>query len=218
MIRNLIWDVDGTLFDTYPSIVRSFLTALGPLGGSEASGEVLSLARIGLTHCAHALATRHNLDEDELAERFSEAYRAVPMTDQHPFSGVARVCEAIVAGGGVNAIVTHRARASTEALLVVHGIRDLFGEIVAGDEGFPRKPDAAAFLSIIGRTGIDARETAAVGDRGVDVVAGKAAGLRTCLFLPEGRGAAEGGPDLVFSDYTQLLEHLQGRRTIPAAR
>jgi phosphoglycolate phosphatase-like HAD superfamily hydrolase len=28
MFRNIIWDVDGTLFDTYPAIARAFKAAL----------------------------------------------------------------------------------------------------------------------------------------------------------------------------------------------
>ena len=32
MYRNLIWDLDGTLFDTYPAIAGAFRTALLGLG------------------------------------------------------------------------------------------------------------------------------------------------------------------------------------------
>ncbi len=215
MIRNLIWDVDGTLFDTYPPMVQSFLRALESFGGSESPAYILSLARVGLTNCAHVLAARHNLDEDELAGRFSQLYRAVPKADQLPFDGVKQVCQAIAAGGGINAIVTHRARASTEEMLTTHAMRDLFAEIAAGDEGYPKKPNPAAFLAIIDRGRIDPRETAAVGDRDVDILAGKAAGLRTCLFRPEGAQAPEADPDFTFSDYADLLKYLEGRQASP---
>jgi len=32
MFRNIIWDVDGTLFDTYPSMAKAFQAALSDLG------------------------------------------------------------------------------------------------------------------------------------------------------------------------------------------
>jgi phosphoglycolate phosphatase-like HAD superfamily hydrolase len=32
MFRNIIWDVDGTLFDTYPAIAKAFQVALNDLG------------------------------------------------------------------------------------------------------------------------------------------------------------------------------------------
>ncbi|MGE5598647.1 MAG: HAD hydrolase-like protein, partial [Bacteroidota bacterium] len=32
MLRNIIWDVDGTLFDTYPPIAKAFQEALDELG------------------------------------------------------------------------------------------------------------------------------------------------------------------------------------------
>jgi HAD superfamily hydrolase (TIGR01509 family) len=218
LIRNLIWDVDGTLFDTYPSIVQSYLRALESFGGSEATTYVLALARVGLTNCAHVLAARHRLDEDELAERFSLLYRAVPKVDQPPFDGVKQVCQAILAGGGINAIVTHRGRASTEQMLTTHHMRYLFVEIAAGDDGLPRKPDPAAFLVILGKTGVDRKETAAVGDREVDIRAGKAAGLWTCLFWPEEADTPAVDADFIFSEYTELSRYLGGHPPSPGIR
>jgi len=215
VIRNLIWDVDGTLFDTYPAIVQSFLQALEPFGRSVPAVQVVSLARVGLSHCAHVLAAQHGLAEDMLAERFRELYTAVPKSCQIPFEGVKSVCQAILAGGGINTIATHRAHASTEELLTTHAMRDLFTEIVAGDEGYPKKPSPAAFLAIISKCALDPRETAAVGDRDVDILAGKAAGLWTCLFQSDGLGA---DPDFAFSEYGDLLLYLKESWRRPTTR
>ena len=151
MIRNLIWDVDGTLFGTYPAIVRSYLEALGERGVSESAGHVDALARQGLSKCTHVLAVQYGLAEEALAKRFGELSRSTSKKSQPPFDGVRQVCRSVVDGGGVNAIATHRARASTEELLVTHGMRELFTEIVAGDEGFPKKPSPAMLLAILER-------------------------------------------------------------------
>jgi phosphoglycolate phosphatase-like HAD superfamily hydrolase len=39
MFRNIIWDVDGTLFDTYPAIARAFQTALNDLGSDRRTSQ-----------------------------------------------------------------------------------------------------------------------------------------------------------------------------------
>jgi HAD superfamily hydrolase (TIGR01509 family) len=205
VIKNLIWDVDGTLFDTYPAIVQAYLEAMQSFGHTVPAAEVDAWARVSLGTCTANLAARCGLDKREIAVRFGHLYSTVHAGAQAPFAGVKAVCQAALDAGGLNAIVTHRARESTEELLAVHGMRHLFAEIVAGDDGYPKKPDPAAFLAIIARCGLDPAETAAVGDREIDAQAAKAAGLFTCWF--HGR-PAEVQPDLVFTDYGELVRRL----------
>jgi phosphoglycolate phosphatase-like HAD superfamily hydrolase len=205
VIRHLIWDVDGTLFDTYPSIVRAFQQTLNSFDRVVSPEEILPLAREGLSHCARVLSSQHQLPEREVGSRFSEKYASIPKTLQPPFPGAVRVCEAVVRLGGINAAATHRARASTEELLAAHKMRHLFADIVAGDDGFPRKPDPASFLAVLSRNALRAGETATVGDRTIDIQAGKAAGVRSCLFTAE-QWVSEA--DFVFTSYSELLRYL----------
>jgi len=51
LIQHLIWDVDGTLFDTYPAIARSFQAAAHDLGAPAAYDEVMRLALVSVDHC-----------------------------------------------------------------------------------------------------------------------------------------------------------------------
>ena len=206
MIRNVIWDVDGTLFDTYPSIVRAFVVAAEALGRTADSTEVERLGKVGLTHCTKELALRLDLDGNELGTRFAAAYRAIPASVQPPFEGVRHICEEIIARGGTNAILTHRGRLSTLELLSTHCMTQLFTEIIADDDGLPKKPDPAGFLRLLEQLGLDPAQTAAIGDRDLDILAGKAAGLRTCLFRGE---PSHSRPDFAFSNYADLVGYLQ---------
>ena len=208
MIKNLIWDVDGTLFDTYPAIVRAFLLALQAFGKSDSALHVEQAAKVGLTHCARHLARLHDVPEGAFGDQFGELYNAIPKSEQPPFEGVKAVCESVLTRGGSNSVATHRARESAAELLSTHGMRHMFMEIVGGDDGFPKKPSPQSLLAIIDRRALDRAETAAIGDRDVDIQAGKAAGIRTCLFHgDEGEVAA----DLVFSHYKELQLYLEER-------
>jgi HAD superfamily hydrolase (TIGR01509 family) len=203
--RNAIWDVDGTLFDAYPAICRSFQLALADFGAFAPLSEIESLALVEVSHCATVLAARCDLDPDTYMRAFGVHYVAVPPAAQAPFPGVREVCERIAAGGGANGIVTHRNADSLAKLLAAHGMRSLFVEVITRDDGYPRKPDPAAFLAVLRHQDLDPAETLAIGDREIDILAGRAAGLTTCLY----RGAQPSvTADIAISDFAELLAHL----------
>jgi HAD superfamily hydrolase (TIGR01509 family) len=208
IIRHAIWDVDGTLFDTYPAISTSFLQALADFGASASLPEIESLARIELSHCAAELASRFNLDTNEFIEAFGTHHVAVPPAAEPPFPDVRAVCERIAAGGGANAIVTHRNAQSLAGLLAAHGMQALFVESIARDDGYPRKPDPAAFLAVLQHQHLDPAETLSIGDREIDILAGRAAGTRTCMFRGDPSKVCV---DLAISDYAELLGMLASR-------
>ena len=205
-IRHAIWDVDGTLFDTYPAISTAFLQALADFGAYAPLPEIESLARIELFHCAAELTSRFSLETNDFLGAFGRHYAAVPPTAQPPFPGVRAVCERIAASGGVNAIVTHRHAQSLAGLRAAHGMQALFVEAITRDDGYPRKPDPAAFLAVLQHQGLDPAETLAIGDRELDILAGRAAGLSTCLY----RGASSSvAADITISDFVELAAYLQ---------
>jgi phosphoglycolate phosphatase-like HAD superfamily hydrolase len=205
VITNLIWDVDGTLFDTYPSIVEAYVQAIGAYGLQADPARVEALCLQSLSFCARQMAADLGLEAPRLERDFADRYAAIPAQAQPPFYGVSTVCEAILARGGVNAIATHRRRESTLGLLSAHGMSHLFAQIVAADDGLPKKPDPSSFARLLVSLALDSTHTGAVGDREIDILAGQAAGLRTFLF----RGhAGSSHPDFTFTRYAQLLHHL----------
>jgi HAD superfamily hydrolase (TIGR01549 family) len=205
MIQNLIWDIDGTLFDTYPAMIAAFQEALADFGVQALAEDVDPLARVSIPSCITTLAGRYGIAEDGLTAKFLEHYRAKSKEEQAPFPGAAAVCREIVCAGGANVIVTHRLKWSTEELLRVHELENLFVDIAAGDDGYPKKPDPGAFLALMERNRLDPAATATVGDREIDIQAGKAAGVVTCLFgAPPGTYTA----DFCFSDYQELMDYL----------
>lgn len=206
MIKNLIWDVDGTLFDTYPAFTLAFSKALIELQVMTPLDKIGRLAKISLGHCAQTLATEYGLQVEAVEESFERHYSLIPPENQKPFPGVREVCQRIASRQGLNLIVTHRRLASTKRLLEVHGLSDLFEQIVSATEGYPIKPDPAMFRMLIEEYGLEPAETLAIGDREIDVQAGAAAGCLTALF---GGNHSSAQPDLRFSNYQELLGWLR---------
>jgi phosphoglycolate phosphatase-like HAD superfamily hydrolase len=210
-VRNIIWDVDGTLFDTYPAIARAFRAALNDLGQDAALSRITALARVSLDECAATLARERGVDLVRLEARVAEHYERTGPDEQPPFPGARAVCDRIWSGGGQNVIVTHRGQ-STVALLESNGLAKYFTGWITHADGYPRKPDPASFNAIIDRHGLRRHETLAVGDRDLDVLAGKAAGVFTCLF---GTEPATVDPDLAITDFAELDDRLRAEAGAP---
>lgn len=205
-MRNILWDVDGTLFDTYPAITYAISQALNGLGESAALNVIDSLARRSIDLCLASLAQRLSLDTEVLRRRYLAAYAALPLANQPPFPDAAEVCVRICQRGGMNVAVTHRDVRSTQALLDAHGLAPLLAGIVSVEQGYPRKPDPAMVLAALAIYDLDPAVTWMVGDRALDIEAGRAAGVHTCLF---GRACAPQPVDLHIEHCSQLLALLE---------
>lgn len=203
MIRNIIWDVDGTLFDTYPPIAGALHAALQEMNCPADLIWIENLAKVTLGHCISTLSAEFQIDETELVGKFHSHYDRVTAMEQPPFLGVKAVCEHISSIGGKNLIVTHRDLSSTNELLVAHGMTNLFTGIITRDDGFPRKPDPAAFIAMVKIQNLNSEETITVGDREIDITAGQHAGLFSCYF-----GSQNSKADLVFQDFAKLLDYI----------
>ena len=182
MIKNLIWDLDGTLFDTYPAFTQAFVSVITGYSQSVDETNVLRLARIGLGYCATQLATQYNLSEEDIMQGFQAEYSKIDFETQMLMPGALDVCKFILSNSGVNVIVTHRGKKSTLGLLRTHGVQHLFQDLITGDDGFPKKPDPAGIKTIIQRNNLAEDDSLVVGDRGLDAEAGRLAGVRTCIL------------------------------------
>ncbi len=206
--RYLLWDMDGTLFDTYPGINRAVVDAFAEFGAAVDRAVVAELLTETVGYCIEVLAARYGVDEPAVFDAYLRRAQAMPEVTHPPFPGALRICRRLIAAGGANYIFTHRNRVSLDRFLAVHGMADLFADTLTLDQGYPRKPDPGGFLAIIARNKLPKAEVLAVGDRDLDIQAGIGAGIRTCLYRtvpsPDAR------PDYVIQDYAELEELLFG--------
>jgi phosphoglycolate phosphatase-like HAD superfamily hydrolase len=200
--RYLIWDFDGTLFDTYPALIKALERGLADFNLVVPREDIAALLSQTLDICIHTLITTHGLDLDAFEERVSFHHRQTALDDQPLFPGVVRVCERFVAAGGMNTIFTHRAHQSLRRFLDHHGITPLFADTLSVDAGYPRKPDPAGFITLIERHHMPRAEVLVIGDRDLDIQAGQEAGVQTCMF----QGVPSPGvcPDYRITTYPEL--------------
>lgn len=208
MIQNIIWDVDGTLFDTYPPIARAFKEAIQHLGKDASAEWIENLSKVSLSHCISTISTVHKLNEEDIEQEFKRYYGEISASENPPFSGVVEICDFICSLHGKNVIVTHRGRKGTVELLSAHNLIDKFADSIVREDGYPRKPDPTVFIVALERNNLKREETINVGDREIDIVAGQAAGIFSCLY---GRNLNNVNPDLVIENFEDLYRFILDR-------
>ncbi|WP_263309640.1 HAD family hydrolase [Brachybacterium atlanticum] len=183
-MRALIWDLGGTLVDTYPDVDRALAGALRADPDRELLREVAVLTRRSSSEAITELAARHGVPGARLRaayEATKEQWARRPPTLK---GGAREVLAAVRERGGLNLVATHRDRESAAALLAAHGLE--VDDMVCAPDGHPRKPAPDMVLDLLARHGLTAGECVAVGDRPADVEAARAAGVEGVLLETPG--------------------------------
>lgn len=181
MFTDIIWDFDGTLFDTYPGMVTAFQKALREQEVNADNDEILKLMKISLGHAIDYYKENYAVDAAALADRFTYYENMLDREVFKPFQGVYEICKAFAKKNGRNFIFTHRENLTIKLLEYYH-MDELFTEVVTREYGFKRKPDPEGFLYIINKYNIEKDNAIAIGDRELDMLAAKNAGIKSCLY------------------------------------
>ncbi len=210
----LLWDMDGTLFNTYPPIRQAVSAAFAVHGIQVDPVRVAQLLADTFDSCIITLAEENGLDPKAVRTTYSEYAVLIRPETQPPFPGVVELCLRVIREGGCNLIYTHRERASLDRFLTLYDMTRLFRDTLTIDEDMPRKPDPTGFLTLLERNRLDPARVMAVGDRDLDIQAGINAGIMTCFFAPEdfpgGVPGLESGADYVVHSYAELEKLLFG--------
>ncbi|PDY94605.1 phosphoglycolate phosphatase [Bacillus anthracis] len=163
---NILWDFDGTLFDTYPAYTMMLSEILG---GSVDEQEIYKNLKISYSHAIQY----YNISREE-EERIKILKGKITPKDMKPFGGV----EEILKYADKNVIMTHKHRVGVMEILGYYGWDKYFVDMVTIDDGFPRKPNSLAYDYLHKKHNIDL----AIGDRKLDLLPAKELGISTCMF------------------------------------
>lgn len=206
MIKNIFWSMDGTLFDTYPAITHAFSKSMTELGFPVALNVIDRLVRKSLDQCVESLSLRFKVEPSLLRLCFEEHYRQLAPANQAPFHGVWEVCTYIYRQGGLNVVVAQCCQKSAQQLIAAHGFDPLFAGIVSLEKSEVCRPIPAMFETALQGFGLDRDSTLVVSNQDVEIQAGSAVGLRTCLY---GRAALSEPADYQIDSYDQLQRLLE---------
>ena len=183
-----IFDLDGTLVDTFEDIAlatNAGLTALGYLQQSSSRirsyvGEgVVKLARKALAH-----ARRQNLqevspqDSAKLAALITERYRERPCYHSALYPNVESVLSALRSNSVQLAVLSNKPHDLTLLVLEEMGLSSFFGHIQGATSEWGCKPDPRGLLRILARLDVRPEKAIMVGDGEPDAEVARRVGMR----------------------------------------
>jgi len=174
-IKALIFDLDGTLADTFPIIVSAWNAAVRePMGREYAAEEVIS--RFGVPDRAMLERELPHTELDQALEIYYRHYE-----DEHdivkPFQGITELLHELRQRGVPLGVMTGKGRHTAAITTAKLGWTELFGSIVTGEDVVGQKPEPDGPLLAAQQLGIESEYCAYIGDSPADIGAGKAAGM-----------------------------------------
>ena len=175
--RAVIFDLDGTLADTFPLIVASWNAAVSPIMGREYAPEEV-IARFGPPDTAmiHRELPPHAW---QLATETYYAHYEANHATVKAFPGVDDLLASLKKRNLALGIMTGKGRRSATITLRCLGWLSLFDSIVTGDEALKPKPAPDGLLMVAAQLRVSPQHCVWVGDSPADMKAGKAAGIYT---------------------------------------
>ena len=197
-VDGILFDKDGTLFDftaTWSAWAGSLIGRLSdgdPASATRIAGEMgydLAARRFDPASPAIAgtpdeLATRLapilDMPAPRVAAMLNAEAMAVPLAEAVP---LAPLLDGLIGRGLVLGVATNDAEAPARAHLAQAGVADRFAFVAGYDSGHGAKPAPGQCLAFARAVGLVPERVAMVGDSRHDLIAGRAAGMRTVAVL-----------------------------------
>jgi phosphoglycolate phosphatase len=180
-VTTILCDLDGTLIDSKRDIVLAFQYALRHIVGNALPDEAAIAQHIGkpLEHMARELG--YLLSPAQLTtflETYRTRYAAFCTNYTRPYPGVTATLHAL--SSLTFGIVTTKAQEQAETVLHQLQLTSFFKHIQGWIPGLQLKPAPDAIVAALAALRCPPQQALMVGDTAADILAGKAAGLKTC--------------------------------------
>ena len=209
---HLLFDLDGTLTDSFPGISQSINQTLTTLGREPVPVE--HLRRFVGARLASIFGTLLNSEDEALIDRAVAIYRPlfdeVGILESRVFPGISEALTTFRDGGHSLQVVTVRSLESAKLVVRHFGI-DHFFSAVHGPVRTQRTGDKAELVrAALDRAGAAAHDAIMIGDRAEDIRAARALGIGA-VAVGWGYGAPEelldARPDYVAPTVTDLVAY-----------
>jgi len=211
--HGVFFDLDGTLADTAPDLVAATNQLLSarnlPLKPYEQLRPCASAGARGLIGGAFGIDTKHP-DFIALRDEFFANYEKALFVHSKLFDGMEHLLNQLESSQLPWGIVTNKSERFTKPLIELMGLSQRSASTVSGDTTPHSKPHPEPILHAARIANLDPNKSLYVGDDIRDVIAGKAAGMKTvaaaygycgCEEPPEAWGA-----DFIIQTPQELLQ------------
>ena len=217
MKKLLIFDLDGTLADTLPTLTESMNSVLAefsfPLIDDDHTRA--SLGNGMLTLCRRCIPAEYYDDESvymPFLAKYREAYARNYLDIDAPYEGLIEVIAELRRRGYTVASLSNKPHRYTVDIVEKLFGKGYFAEIRGMIDGVPIKPDPTSFLDIAAKLGFTAEDTIMIGDSEPDINVSQNAGA-SCISVSWGYRSREqlsaAGATAIIDKTCELLEILK---------
>ncbi len=210
MIKNIIFDLDGTLIDSSDGVVEAVNYSLEKMGQPIQPPEKIK-AFIG-----YPLSQMYPVFTDapvkELYHHFQVKASETVVSSTTILDEVPQVLDRLLQGGYKLAIATTKIKKHVDGIVDMFQWQDMFSAIVGGDEVKRVKPAPDAFQLALKRLNASPEESLVVGDTINDVYAAKAVPLKVAGIVSPYGGKdklIESKPDFLLDSFNEILTLLK---------
>jgi len=188
-VKGVLFDIDGTLFDSDPchlAVFQDLLQEEGFNGGKRIDEDFFRLKIAGRQNqqiCAEFFPSWTKEQGDEWAVMKEARFREMAAGKLEAMEGLERVLGWIEKGSIKKAAVTNAPRLNAEFMLGVINRLDWFDQVIIGDECQRAKPDPMPYQIAMERLGLSPEHTIVVEDSPSGARAGAASGAFTIGIL-----------------------------------
>ena len=177
-----IWDLDGTLLDSYEAILSGIEETFGQFVIPYDKEKVREfILKYSVQDLLVQVAEERKLDVEVLnqvrAQSLAEKNAQVVL-----MSGAREVLSWADQVGIQQFVYTHKGD-NAFSILRDLGLESYFTEILTNQSGFVRKPSSEAATYLLGKYQLDSEKTYYIGDRTLDVEFAKNSGIQSINFL-----------------------------------
>jgi HAD superfamily hydrolase (TIGR01509 family) len=204
----VLFDFDGTLTPSLPLWVKAY--HLGLLHFDIELSDAELIRRCFFREWNEVAAELRIASAQELRDQVHLGLRSA-FLEARLFPLVPTLLRQCRAHGLQTALVTSSPREIVAEVLPRLDLDRQFDFVICGDDVANYKPHPEPVLTTLAALGRRAHEAIMIGDSRVDILAGKAAGTSTALFLPDDGGGFHSpealratNPDYIFADHGEL--------------
>jgi phosphoglycolate phosphatase len=222
-IRAIILDLDGTLADTAAEIAVALARTFAEFGlAALPEAAVRDMIGRGVAVLVERALQRIGsaVDASAVFARFEHHYEQTVGTTAALYPSVRDGLARLLARQLPLAVVTNKPRYFTDRLLDHLEIRAAFASIVAGDDGWPKKPAGDMLVAACRQMASNVDETLMLGDSANDVLAARAAGCRVWCVpygYNEGRPVETLGADRIVESLAEAADRVLGVNPVDGA-
>ena len=178
-----IWDLDGTLLDSYEIIVNSLYQIYLEQGIELNKDEILKeIITESVSVYILKMEEKYGIPFDNLRDRYNIISRSQKLNIK-AMQHAEDILKYIKENKIPNFVYTHRG-VTTETVLKNIGIYDYFDEVVTSLDNFRRKPYPDGVDYLVQKYHLDRANTFYVGDRSIDIECANNAHIKSIMFIP----------------------------------